>query len=281
MPSSKLLLLTALLLPGFLFAQIDSLPNTAFGSAKELKGSTHIVNFFVSAGRRKWDKDEKQLILDMQNNGIAWLKVQAAKWKIEELNFRRSNIGLEKDILLDKIESDKEPSNLHVNWVPYVLHAAGYASVRDFYDSVKAANQADNVVVMIFACHEGRSYAQPAFSDDKNAPRFLEGAVVYREDFYNDALHQGTIIHEMLHLFGAWDMYHSETRSPELDKKINDIFSSSIMLDSHQLNMNDYKMDQLTAWLVGWTKRYWPYFEIFRQANRQYWKVIPGIKEYH
>src|ERR1700712_36814 len=123
---------------------------------------------------------------------------------------------------------------------------------------------------MIFARKKGRSYAQSSYTNNENSNRFLEGAVVYQTDFNNHNLYNGTIMHEMLHLFGAWDMYREEStaiRSAAMDAKINGVFTNSIMLDNNKYDMDEFVVDQMTAWLIGWSKRYWSYFEMFRRAN--------------
>lgn len=266
-----------------LSAQNDSTQNNPYGSAKELKGRTLIVNCFVSEANKKWDPEEKQEILDREKYGISWLHAQAVKWKMDDgLDFQRINIGLDKDIKLNKIENYKELSgSFKIDWTPLAIHAAGYPSLIDFYDSVKNATQVDNVVVIVFACSKGRSYARPAYSNSKKNERFLEGAVVYRTDRYNNGIVNGTIMHEMLHLFGAWDMYREEAtamRSPEMDAKIRGIFANSVMISS-KYDMDDVVIDQMTAWRIGWAKRYWSYFEMFRWANHAYYTSIPGTAE--
>lgn len=283
MLAAKLLLpILFFVLNGVLFGQNDSTLNQPFGSAKELKGRTLVVNCFVSEGKKKWDNDEKKEIIDREKYGLLWLQAQALKWKVEEPDFHLVNIGLEQDIKLENIENYKELSAaFKINWTSLAIHAAGYPSIIGFYDSVKNANMVDNVVVMVFPLNKGRSYAYSSNSNNRNA-RFLEGAVVYQTDLYNHKMYNGTIIHEMLHLFGAWDMYREEStaiRSAEMDAKIKGVFINSIMLDDNKYDMDEFVIDQMTAWRIGWTKRYWNYFEMFRKANHALWTAIPGSPE--
>lgn len=285
MLATKLLLpLVFFILNNNILAQNDSTHNQPYGSAKELKGRILIVNCFVSEGKKKWDNEEKKEILDREKYGISWLHAQALKWKMDDdLNFQRINIGLEQDIKIEKIENYKELSkSFKINWTSLAIHAAGYPSLINFYDSIKNATQVDNVVVIVFAYNKGRSYAQASTSNNRKSPYFLEGAVVYNTDTNNFNIYNGTIMHEMLHLFGAWDMYREEAtaiRSPEMDAKIKGVFANSIMLDANKNNIDDLVIDQMTAWRIGWTKRYWSYFEMFRWVNNAYWTTIPGSPE--
>jgi hypothetical protein len=241
--------------------------NHAYGSAKTMMGKTHIINCFVSAGRKTWKQSEKDETLRKEQAGIYWLKKQAAKWIEENLDFSVSNLGYERDITLEKIEKDREPKNLKVKWVHLVLNTIGITDVYQYYDSVKNANNANNVVVLIFAKSVGRSYAQSAYSNYKNNDYFLEGAVIYSETFSGLEESPATIIHEMLHLFGARDIYISSTQNEEAVSKMNSVFPMSIMLDTHR-EIGPLIVEQFTAWCIGWSHSFWGWYDFFMPANR-------------
>jgi hypothetical protein len=239
--------------------------NLFFGSAKSLKGKTLVINCFISSGRRKWKAAEKNEILRMQKEGFDWVQKEASYWTPNRLEFTVTNLGFETDIQLDKIESDREPQNLHVKWVPMVFQKLGYEDLTTFYDSVKNTYRTDNVAVMIFAKHTGRSYAQTSYGFRSE---FLEGAIVYDEDFNSNPVQSATIIHEMLHLFGARDIYKSSTQNKEAVKLMNSVFPSSIMLQTHR-DLGPLKIEQFTAWCVGWTHSYWGWYQFFLPVVKQ------------
>ena len=266
------------------FAQeIENLPNSPFGSAGDCKGKNLIINCFISEPDKEWLPEEKEAILAKQQVGIEWLKKQASYWGISFLSFQIYNIGLKKDINVDRIEHAGNTDRLKTHWATFALHAAGYNNVYKLYDTLKKQYQVDNVVVMVFARKEGRSYAQRAFEAGVayNKEWLLEGAVVYRTYWDTDKeLCGGTIIHEMLHLYGAWDMYSSELRSQEIQANISHIFKNSIMIHDRNDDFKQIMVDQLTAWRIGWTKTYWPWYEMFRKDGEvKYWNTIPGVKQ--
>ena len=242
--------------------------NKNYGSAKQLKGKTLIINCFISA-KRSWKKEEKDEVLAMQQEGLMWVQQQANNWNISGLSFIVSNIGYDNDIHLSKIENNEEPSKLNVTWVPLVLNSSGYMNIPAFYDSVKKVSAADNVVVLIFAKQTGRSYAQPASSDVRSNEKFLEGAVIYYENYSGHVVTSATITHETLHLFGAKDIYKSRTKNEDAEQKMRSVFSRSIMLDTHQ-DIKPLFIEQFTAWCIGWTKSYWGWYSFFnRQSSLQ------------
>jgi hypothetical protein len=236
--------------------------NPAYGSAKQLKGKTHIVNCYVSVGNYKWSAAEKKSILAKQAAGLEWLKNQGVLRNISDFSFSTSNIGFDNDIQINKIERDAEPSKLKVNWVPLVLDAAGYKDLSLFYDLVKSESKADNIVVIIFAKERGRSYAQPAYNNARNNNRFLEGAVIYDQQFNGEEMTSASMIHEMLHLFGARDIYKSKTKNDDAVTKMRSVFSNSIMLDTHR-DIKPLFLEQLTAWCIGWSKNYYGWYKFF------------------
>lgn len=276
-----LLIIYCLLSSCYLFSQdIEDLPNSPFGSARDCKGSNLVVNCFVSESKKPWTSVEKEEIITKENNGFEWLKKQARSWKQSPISFQQISIGLEQDVLVPEIvhaRSIKQINRLKIHWATYALHAAGIKNTYNFYDSLKKKYQVDNIVILVFANKEGRSYAQPTTADFKNEG-FVEGAVIYKNYYDNiSPLSAATIMHEMLHLYGSWDMYQSDERSYDLQRRVNSAFQNSIMIDTYKGDIKTFNIDQLTSWRIGWTKTYWPWYEMFRQTGTEkQWTTIPG-----
>jgi len=245
-------------------AQNADLPNEPLGSAKNLQGKNLIVNCFISELGKEWTLEEKKNILSKEHDGFKWIKLESKSWNVAEPSFEIINIGLEKDISLSKIEAGKKAIEAKVSWVPLVVYKAGYPSITDLYDSLKKATGADNIAMLIYAKQKGRSFAKPSGSDNIHNGRFLEGAVIYERSTNDSLLQTGTIIHELLHLYGAWDMYHEgKKRSSKKHQNIQRILARSIMVQNHQ-QMDILVVEAVTAWRIGWTKRYWGWYDIFR-----------------
>ncbi|MBA4197819.1 MAG: hypothetical protein C0459_09715 [Chitinophaga sp.] len=257
--------------PRFIFSQIsnqylyhDTRENPAYGSAKKLLGSTYIINCFVSADRKGWNMADKNYVLRLQNEGLGWIQWHANKWGISGLSFDTYNIGFDTDIKLNEIERTEDFTKMKTQWVTTVLHAAGYNNIPAFYDSVKAATKADNIVVMVFAKRESRSHAQASGTNNVNNERFLEGSVVFSQAYNGYPVTAGVILHEMLHLFGAKDIYEDKQvyRDPEALEKMKSVFPNSIMLETYT-DIAHKQMEQFTAWCIGWTNSYYGWYDLF------------------
>ena len=144
-----------------------------------------------------------------------------------------------------------------------VLNAAGIYNILAFYDSVKTAAQCDNVQVLIFSTYRGRSYALPFTPGRDSSTRFLESAVIFDQYQNGNELKTGTIIHEMLHLYGAWDIYRAFEQSEGQRIPGDGLFLHSIMKDSHDQDLNDLRIDLITQWLIGWSDKYYTWFEYY------------------
>ncbi|MDI9364343.1 MAG: hypothetical protein QM541_05290 [Flavobacterium sp.] len=254
--------------------------NDAYGSAKALKGKVHVINVFVSDDKLGWNAQDKELVLNEQDYAFRWIQRQAQTFLSNaNLTFTTTNIGLDKDVKVHNIYTSRNPKFQYPVSI-WALYWAGYRAFDNFYDSVKLANTADNILVMVFAKKAGRSFAQHAFNDNQKNPFFLEGVIVYSDTYRGSGLAIGTIVHEMLHLFGAWDIYFSSSQTAEVEKNARAIFPNSIMLDSNK-KITGLMIDKMTAWCVGLTNVYLGWYDFFKpRFNKDDYKIVqPRISD--
>ena len=239
--------------------------NAAYGSAKALNGKVKVIDIFVSDDKKGWSDEDKKMALAKQEYGHRWVQKQALQYNPESnLEFNVSVIGEEHDIKVKEIYASRTPGG--INLIPWILPAIGYTSARRFYDSIMAADSSDNAFVTIFAKKRGRAFSQPLwYLVDKRSERFLEANIVYTEGYGDDILNVGTIVHEMLHLFGAWDIYSDKTsgQTYEVQKNAIAVFGSSIMINNNK-PITELNIDKMTAWTVGLTNTYLGWFDFFR-----------------
>lgn len=137
------------------------------------------------------------------------------------------------------------------------LSQAG-SPLNGYKDWVKKNSGCDQSLVFVIANKEGRGYASPiASGGSDNSP---EGAILYHS--YNNPLYAGCIIHEILHLFGAVDLYHTCDQSEENDQKIDKMYPKEVMHRPHN-PLKELQMSPLTAWLVGLTDKQEDWFKDF------------------
>ncbi|MDP4208046.1 MAG: hypothetical protein Q8928_04445 [Bacteroidota bacterium] len=262
----KLVILSLAILTSFsLFSQ--NLERWRAGSALSLGGKVYILSVFVTTPKEKWTYDDKIKLISRQILAQDWLVKQAKEYGVQ-LSFLNGFYGVKTDMVVDEIISNKEHEG-RVDWVNYILTKAGYKSPADFQERLKNTySDCDNSLVIIYANTKGRSYAVPFHTGMNKNKYFVEGCCVYR--YYKGVeLLPATIAHEILHLFGAWDLYKDGAKTLERANRAWELFPHDVMREG-SYDINNLKIDRLTAWLVGLTPYKESTFDWFNPAG------IPG-----
>ena len=198
------------------------------GSAKQLKGKVFTICCFVSTGKHNWKPEEKEVVLYKMREACKWMETQADNNGIK-VHFYDTATELQEDIKVDKIYrwkgEGKDTGNLGVK----VLYAAGHKDLLAYYDSLLSYTNCDNIQIIIFSKTSGRSYATSYRKGYDKPRRFLEFATVYETDDWGYEINKGTIAHEILHLYGAWDLYQSFIQKKGVEEKSKSIFFPKYM----------------------------------------------------
>lgn len=236
------------------------------GSAVELKGKIYILSIFVTSGKKEWSYNEKIAITARQLEAQEWLTKQAQEYNTE-LSFENGFYGVKTDIVVNKIVAFEDSDSARFDWVYYILTKIGYSSPLEFLERLKVTKDCDNAVVIIYPNQAGRSFAVPYNTDYDKEKFFFEGCVAYRS-YKSQPLNATTIAHEILHLFGAWDLYQEDRKDAKRSGKAWELYPKDIMYIMPKY-IDDVKLGILTAWLVG----LYPYkreeFELLRPKYRQ------------
>jgi len=224
-------------------------PATAMGlgSASSLTGKCIIINIFISDAVSEWNESDVREVLSRLEKAAVFLEETAAFYGRDttvEYTGEKNSLYLETNktlpvdmanfVWIDSLFGDTELRTLESYIKP---SAAGY----------------DNYCAVLHINKKGRSYALAAdkeYSDYKNY--LAEKCVVFHTDdadypYYDSP---GVYAHEILHLFGAEDLYGSFI-SPDADKKLEHYFPNEIMRfvsDIDQAAVSPY-----TAFRIGLT----------------------------
>ena len=236
------------------------------GSAYTLDGKIYTVSCFVSGPDDQWKPEVKLKMLNKLNEGNKWLSEQAARFKVS-LSFDGENFGLIHDIKLLQIERGTASGKERVDLVSVVLGKIGYKSALDLYDELIASSKCNNLQVLIFIKGEGTGYSM-AYSNEMNKDMyFVEGSVLYEKYWNNQEIAPSSIAHEILHLYGAWDLYKTFQQTQDNEDKARKLFPDSIMLRT-SYDINDLNVDEVTAWLIGWNNAPKAWYEKFRPPGK-------------
>lgn len=259
-----LLLTLCCLLPSFAVGQ--DVTKWRAGSARQLEGLVRTYAVFVSDTDADWKEEEKRDILNKLDSGTRWLTQQAARLHIN-LQFEVTSLSGTGDVKLHQMERGQASGNERVDLVSLVLAKAGWNSPLQFYGESVADASCANIQVLLFAKGKGTGYSM-AFSNEMNPDMyFVEGAILY-EQYWNDyKLTPASIAHEILHLYGAWDLYKTFQQSQEKEDRARQLFPDSIMLRT-SFHIRELYVDEVTAWLVGWHHEPKDWYRFFHPDNK-------------
>ena len=239
----------------------NSLSKKNAGSAKELKGEIYTLVCFISEeGQAAWSTRQKDSLLAHTREALHWIDKQAKAQKID-IKFTKTGVfGREEDIKFSFIEKGSGSATEKLDWVSQVLYKVGYQSTLDFHEQIRTKEKADQIHVIIFAKGKGRSYAIPYLENANKELYFVEGTIIFEKvETYH---YTASIAHEILHLYGAIDLYKTHAQSAQNAQKARNIFPKSIMTKiSH--NIHTLNIDEINSWLIGWSNETKPWYDAF------------------
>lgn len=236
------------------------------GSAGELRDTIQTVYCFVETENNPWSFSEKASMLASLHESQQWLISQANRWKTP-LYFHTDELVEGKNILFDSISSGTGSGKERVDWIGNVVKKAGYRNARHAYRKMSKKYHNKNIYVVLFARADGISYAMRYAKGMSKKKYFLEGLLVYQR-YDNGARMPVTsiIAHEILHIYGAWDLYTTYAQTREKQTKATELYPDDIMLRVGY-DMETITVDRLTAWLLGWNTQEEEIFEWFRPGD--------------
>lgn len=239
------------------------------GSAKVLSGRIFVLSVFVALTSDPW----KQVDIERQKEKVfeaeRWLKMQALRYG-KHVEFENCSFGAEGSFCDNGIPSNWETKGASL-YPGKVLLKMGFRSHEAFVGWVRTHTNCTQCLVVVFCNTYGRSFAMPV---SKELYRFnphqfcLDYCIIFRgQDPNGVESDAATVAHEMLHLFGAWDLYELDEKDRTRANKTALMFPKSIM-NCKGRTIWDMQIDEITAWLVGlkeegkdWYRWFEPYQE--------------------
>jgi len=236
------------------------------GSAKTLQGNIYVLSIFISEPGNPWKYEEKLEVYQKQREAQKWLKAQAASYDVK-IDFSEGQYGLENDIVIKNIHIGQRTISEKTDWLIEIIShpAINYVYPNALLNWIHSNSNSSNVLAIVYAKETGVGYALP-YNWQMSDKYFLETCILYSNYTDGSELTSASIAHEVLHLFGAWDLYETYAQTAEREKKARELFPDAIMLRV-SFNINELKLSPLTAWLVGLTEKYEPWYWWFQPSD--------------
>ena len=226
------------------------------GSASYLNGSTVFVSFFVEDPHSSWSDEERALVmskLDIATDylisaGASYGKTVSLTYDIYDHPDLAYTISYPKNIR----DNNDSARDLLDYMVDYIAETIPTTDLLNEY-------QATSIGYLCFLNKDGVSYTFPYYDDDSDCYLY-ETCFLYLkcDDEYEPP---AVYAHEILHLFGARDLYETNETdgiSKEFVQYIETNYPNEIMLTTYDENWNNVQdhvtndLTDITAYFIGW-----------------------------
>ncbi len=210
---------------------------------QSLIGDVHLLTLFVDTQDDQWEDEEKQFYFNELQSSQEWL-VSEAEFYNQDLVFQNETFFVlnQRTIYLESLTRKQRPKFI----VSKVMTELGYESFDDFLDKNNFDFKRNKLKLLFFVKSNDRSHAYNYFSNSE-----VDLAIVYCRSSYGQITDRYVISHELLHQFGAWDLYQGKSQTLENAKRLVELFPNSIMINTKR-NKTELEVDDLTAWRIGW-----------------------------
>ena len=222
------------------------------GPAQSLTGTVVVADIYLETGiGSDWGNKKRLLARRASQQLETWLTAQAERWQASKPEV----INREFSASVKLAERTTGLAFLNAGTLDAVLLQLGHRDIGSFIEELARPANADQVAIVLHVPVSRRSYAHRCHGSPqlpaqlaRNASTALtcieEYAVVASRIEHNDwAQFSHTKAHELLHLFGADDLYN---------KAGGENYLATDIMHYPTRRLTDAQIGQITAWAIGW-----------------------------
>lgn len=222
-----------------------------FGTCKTLSGNVSVILFYIDDFESSWtDEETDRFTKNEVEPGLLFLEQEAKKYGVElDMTVEKSYSSIYyKDEVITSV-ANTGLASADVLW--QAATQINYTSSTKMIDSFRNEYKTDEIVCLTMFNKSGTSYALNPTRDADY--KIDEHCIVFSRELNSTqnsrlGLHASVVAHEILHLYGAEDLYVGSSRE-RLAKKH---YPGDIML-SAKYDINENTVRDATAFYVGWT----------------------------
>lgn len=219
------------------------------GSAPFLKGKNVLISMFVTTPESSFTHEERLTTLDKLESAVSYIEAQAAEYNTEvELLYDWREYGdlcaeAATDFVINESSDYIEPLDEEIaKWFSALI---SYEDLINKYD-------AQGIATCVFVNNPGISYAIVYDGTDNEK----ESIILFAGNYYQKGEEESaaTYAHEILHVFGAHDLYEGAEFTKEVTDYLEQKYPGEIMTD---VSENDKYVitrgiSPVTAYHLGW-----------------------------
>ena len=234
------------------------------GSAAFLKDRNILVSLFVTTPESGWTDREQEAVLQKIGVAVDYIEGQAKQYDVStELIYDWSS---QHDL---KVEAKTDfPINEDVDFVDRLDEEIAYWFEQKIsYEKLLEVYDAEGIATCVFVNNAGISYAIVYDGTDN----VKESLILFTGDYYNHGKEEtaAACAHEILHVFGAHDLYEAAEFTREVTDYVADTYPNEIMLTVSGSGTGEITqiISPVTAYHLGWVS-YTEEVDRFPQLNR-------------
>ncbi len=215
------------------------------GSARRLEGVVYAYHVFVSDLYSSWTDEEKTKVkqkIYKANDFISW-----------QARMHNKSVTFVNDFAPSVRLADRIPQNAHADprWTEMAIRqAAGTSSVK-LVQSLRKQSRSDNIIICLHVDKEALSY-NLAFYENVSEKYSAERMICFSAYPDGRETSAATYAHEILHLFGAGDLYFPYDDDDQRKRRAGTLFPNDVMYRV-DYNIRKLNVGVFTAYRVGWS----------------------------
>ena len=231
------------------------------GSAGYLKGDNLLYSLFVDTPESSWTKEEKEKALTELLLATDYIEEQASAYHCETrlICDWKENADLCSDAVVDFAINDEEDFTDRLD-----EEIARWVEEKVDFEGLKESYRAKGIALLVFVNNPGTSYA--IVFDGTDNPK--ESLILFGQE------PPSVFAHEILHLFGAHDLYRDAEYTQEVTAYVGAAYPLEIMYTVADENGVLRKgkivnlVSPITAYHLGWID-YTEEIDLFPQLKRE------------
>jgi hypothetical protein len=229
------------------------------GSARRLSGTILIQQIFVSDRESSWTDDEKANVRRKVDESLIFITRHARQYG-QRVQFATT-------ITPQTVPLNRVPLDTFVDpeWTETAIRTGCGMSSNDLVLHLRREYRADNVLLCLHANRSALSYNLAHYADVEGTYQ-AERMICYTHYPDGRETATATYAHEILHLFGAGDLYFPYDRLQRRRRLARQYFPNDIMLRV-DYDLNSLNVGSFTAYRVGWTNGLERRFSLFEDRG--------------
>ncbi len=218
------------------------------GSAGMLEGTVHIEHLFLSDDYSQWTQFEKDRVRRKLNEAYHFISFQSRRFPSRDRKPLRFLDAHFEDITV----KGRIPRDAHADpkWTETAIGLYGEGSAEKKVEQIKRQSNPDHVIFCLHVNKPALSY-NLAFYDNVAPIYAAERMICFTSYPDTRETSAATYAHEILHLFGAGDLYFPYDKTPARKESAAQRFPDDVM---YRVDYDIFRLsiEAFTAYRIGW-----------------------------